>query len=556
MGQTIKLKLNNAHNSTQGGKLQTFFLESSARYPGAPAISVGVSERTYADVEDTARRWASSLLKACSTAPQRVGILACRSEVGYIGVLAALFAGATFVPLNPKFPAQRTRSMMELAALDALIVDRNSLKQLTEVIESLGRIHVVLLPDTDMFCMSPIGVKVLNRGDLQKAKPLQQLPTVPDDAYAYLLFTSGSTGQPKGVPITHANVVHFLEVNQRRYQLTHEDRLTQTFDQTFDLSIFDLFMAWGSGACLCAMQPIELLSPFRFVREKNITVWFSVPSLITLLRKKNLLKPNSLPNLRLSLFCGEALTKDSVEAWQCAAPNSIIENLYGPTELTIACAAYRWHPLRSPRECFNGIVPIGQVYENLHHLVVDENLQPVRPGEDGELCVAGAQTFPGYWNDCERTTLSTFTRSDQSGNKLRYYRTGDRVRLVENNYIYLGRMDRQIKVLGYRIDLGDIEATLRALPGVMEAVAFGWPINDEGYESIVAFVSGNLQNAELLTAKARDCLPAYMVPRTIHVLDNMPLNANGKVARNLLYEKLGSSGLNMLTRTIPYSHNR
>jgi acyl-coenzyme A synthetase/AMP-(fatty) acid ligase len=303
-------------------------------------------------------------------------------------------------------------------------------------------------------------------------------------------------------------------------------------------------MAWGSGACLCAMQPIQLLSPFRFVREKNITVWFSVPSIITLLRKKNLLKPASLTSLRLSLLCGEALTKDSVEAWQCAAPNSIIENLYGPTELTIACAAYRWHPVHSPKECFNGIVPIGRVYENLHHLVVDENLQPVRAGEDGELCVAGAQTFPGYWNDCERTALSTFTRLDQNGNKLRYYRTGDRVRLVENNYIYLGRMDRQIKVLGYRVELGDIEATLRKVPGVIEAVALGWPINDEGgYEGIIAFVTGNLLNVELLTAKARDCLPTYMVPRTIHILDNMPLNANGKVARNLLYEKLGFQDL-------------
>jgi amino acid adenylation domain-containing protein len=553
MEQTVQL--NKTHNSTQSKRLHTFFLESAARYPEVPAISVGVRELTYADVEDTARRWASSLLEACPTAPKRVGILAYRSEVGYIGVLATLFAGGTFVPLNPTFPAQRTRSMMELAALDALIVDGNSLKQLTEVIESLRQIHVVLLPETDTFCISPIGVRVLNQADLEKAKPLQQLPSVPDYAHAYLLFTSGSTGQPKGVPITHANVVHFLEVNQRRYQLTHEDRLSQTFDQTFDLSIFDLFMAWGSGACVCAIQPIQLLSPFRVVREKNITVWFSVPSVISLLRKKNLLKPGSLLSLRLSLFCGEALTKDSVEAWQSAAPNSIIENLYGPTELTIACAAYRWHPEHSQKECFNGIVPIGRVYENLHDLVVDENLQPVLSGEDGELCVAGAQTFPGYWNDFQKTALSTFTRSDQHGNKLRYYRTGDRVRLVENNYIYLGRMDRQIKVLGYRVDLGDVEATLRAVPGVIEAVALGWPVNNEGSEGIIAFVSGNLLNVELLTAKARNCLPAYMVPRTIHVLDNMPLNANGKVARNLLYEKLGSSGLSIPTKATPYFHN-
>jgi acyl-coenzyme A synthetase/AMP-(fatty) acid ligase len=136
--------------------------------------------------------------------------------------------------------------------------------------------------------------------------------------------------------------------------------------------------------------------------------------------------------------------------------------------------------------------------------------------------------FQGYWNDCEKNSLEyVYTRSDQSGNKLRYYRTGDRVRLVENNYIYLGRMDRQIKVLGYRVDLGDIEATLRAIPGVMEAVALGWPINDEGYEAIVAFVSGNLLNVELLTAKARDCLPTiwFRVPFTSLIICHLMLMA-------------------------------
>src|SRR5205085_6319520 len=138
--------------------------------------------------------------------------------------------------------------------------------------------------------------------DIAGSPPLTVLPEFTPDDTAYLLFTSGSTGLPKGVPITHGNVRAFLKVNLERYALTPQDRLTQTFDQTFDLSIFDLFMAWESGACVCSMQPIELLSPFRFLEEHGVTLWFSVPSVAALLMKRSALIPNSMPTLRWSLF--------------------------------------------------------------------------------------------------------------------------------------------------------------------------------------------------------------------------------------------------------------
>ena len=171
-------------------------------------------------------------------------------------------------------------------------------------------------------------------------------------------------------------------------------------------------MAWSNGAAVSSPEPLELLAPSRYVADRRISVWFSVPSLAALLLNKRFLKPGSLPGLRLSLFCGEALPRKVAEAWQAAAPNSIVENLYGPTELTICCAAYRWNAAQSSSECVNNIVPIGQIYSGLDHVIVDDELRLVSPGDVGELCVAGSQTFPGYWRDPARTCARFFNHTD------------------------------------------------------------------------------------------------------------------------------------------------
>jgi amino acid adenylation domain-containing protein len=480
--------------------LRSGFLSSAARHPDAVALTIGTRAWTYAEAEHIARRWASRILDVSGGQARRVGVFGYRSETSYLGALASLFAGAAFVPLNRRFPVERTRAMLEQADVDALLVDADALSQVDEILRGLPRRPPVIIPVADTTA----------------TVPLSALPDVTPGDLAYLLFTSGSTGRPKGVPVTHGNVVHFLDVNQRRYQLTSADRLSQTFDQTFDLSIFDLFMAWGAGAAVCSLQPIELLAPFRFLERNKITVWFSVPSVAALMQRQNLLTPGSLPTLRWSLFCGEGLPRSTAEAWQAAAPQSVVENLYGPTELTIACSVYRWDRERSPAECVQDLVPIGRPYEGLSSLIVD-----------GELCVGGPQTFPGYWRAPELTAERTFERDG-----VRYYRTGDVVReLPDGGYAYLGRTDHQVKIGGYRIELGEIEAVLRRA-GCIEAAALPWPAA-QGAEAIVAFVSGDVDVGQLAESVRRE-LPSYMVPRAIKVVEPMPLNANGKVDRAAL----------------------
>lgn len=514
--------------------MRHYVQRSCERYPHAVALVLDGRSWTYSEIDATARRWASRLLDATGGQPRRVGVLGYRSETSYLGPLASLYAGAAFVPLNPRFPVRRTRQMIAMADLDALLVDPASISQVQDVTAGLAHPPALLTPS------SPAGEAlrgvIFDRDAMQEGPPLAALPAISPDDIAYILFTSGSTGEPKGVPVTHANVTSFLDTNLQRYELGPDDRLSQTFDQTFDLSIFDLFMAWASGARLCAMQPIQLVAPAPFINKHAITVWFSVPSLAIMMQKNNLLRPNTMPSLRWSLFCGESLPVDMAVSWQQAAPNSIVENLYGPTELTIACSAYRWDPDHSPAECAQGLLPIGPVYPGLSAQLVDEGLALVDAGQPGELCVAGPQTFPGYWRAADLTEAHMFVRNGPDGRPQRYYRTGDLMRRLPNgNYAFLGRRDHQIKFRGYRIELSEIEAALRRA-GCLQAVALPWP-GAQHPEAIVAFVSGGT-DVSGLARHVRNVLPSYMVPGAIHSVDVMPLNSNGKIDRHALRQMI------------------
>ena len=520
-------------DKVDGRSLRTGFQNSAQQWPNKPCLVVKGTSFSYSDVESTARKWAGAIVDSIGRPASRVGVFGYRSRTSYVGVLAALFSGATFVPLNPTFPRERTREMIRQAELDAIIVDAGAVQQLADVLDGLEQAPLLLLPDSAALDQS--GQPAIYAPQLESAQALRRLPPLLPSDIAYLLFTSGSTGRPKGVPVTHGNATAFLDFAASHYAITPEDRFSQTFDQTFDLSIFDLFLAWQAGATVYSLQPLDLIAPARFIARNELTVWFSVPSIPALMRKKNTLKPDSLPSLRVSLFCGEPLPAETADAWQSAAPNSVLENLYGPTELTIACLWYRWDSSTSPSQCVNGIVPIGRPFAGLGAAVVDDDLRIVEEGGDGELCVCGPQTTPGYWRDAAKTAERFVELPGQQFPAERYYRTGDRVRrLASGDYVYLGRTDHQIKVMGFRVELGEIEACLLSEPSTVEAVAVGWPIRDGSAEGIVAFVSGTGIDLDWTRAEARRRLPDYMVPKDIRVIDTMPLNANGKIDRNAL----------------------
>jgi acyl-CoA synthetase (AMP-forming)/AMP-acid ligase II len=245
------------------------------------------------------------------------------------------------------------------------------------------------------------------------------------------------------------------------------------------------------------------------------------------------LRAGMFPGLRLSLFCGEALTAELASAWAAAAPNSVVENLYGPTEATIACTAHRWSEGSSSGA--NGFVPIGHPIGSTETRVVDEELREVAPGEPGELFLSGSQVVDGYWDDPAASASAFVTiQGDVPG-----YLTGDRVFHPRSGgpLEYLGRMDSQIKILGHRVELEEVEAVLREEAGA-EAIAVGWPRTPSGAAGIVAFIAGTSVDPVQVRRAISERLPDYMVPRELRIVSELPLNPNGKRDRKALLSML------------------
>jgi amino acid adenylation domain-containing protein len=433
--------------------------------------------------------------------------------------------------------------MLQRAGCRALVADSASAAQLETVLEGIEEPVLVLVPDSqdveELAARLP-GHRVLGADDLRPPTDWEPAPSDPA-SLAYILFTSGSTGVPKGVMVQHRNVRHYIDAMVDRYRLSEQDRCSQMFEMTFDVSVFDMFVAWSCGACLCCPSEKALINPGRFIKDARLTVWFSAPSTAILMKRLGALKPDSYPTLRWSLFAGEALPVEVVRAWLEAAPGSTVENLYGPTEASIVCVLYGWDPDRSPVECEHGVVPIGYPVPGSSLLVADEELREVAPGAEGELLVSGPQVTPGYWRDPEKTADAFVTPPDRDEI---HYRTGDRVRrpaTPERPITYLGRLDHQIKVRGVRVELGEIEAVLREESGVDAVVALGWPKTVSGANGVEAFVGATEVDVERLRARLEARLPSQMVPRNLHLLPELPLNSNGKFDRPALTRMLEES---------------
>jgi amino acid adenylation domain-containing protein len=497
--------------------LASRFLRSAERFPDRPALDVAGNELTYEELSERAIGLAATLLRQDGAGTSnRTAVFGRRSADTFAALLGVLLRGHGYVPLNPRYPAARNRDILARAGCDTVVVDPPFAEAAEEIMAGMLRPPRLIRADD---------LTELDGAPLPRA-------VAPGDP-AYLLFTSGSTGRPKGVLVSHANVHAFLEAIEQRYDLKETDRFSQLFDLTFDLSVFDLFAAWGAGACLCCPDEKRLLEPSSFVRDAALTVWFSVPSVATLMHRLGALKEAAFPSLRLSLFCGEALPADLANAWAAAAPNSLVENLYGPTEATIACTVQRWEATATPGA--NGLVPIGSALGETSVRVVDAVLQEVEPGQPGQLLLGGPQVVGGYLDD-DAATASAFVDIPDFG---RGYLTGDRVVQADDGLQYLGRMDSQIKVRGHRVELGEVEAALREAAHA-EAVAVGWPLTASGAAGIVAFVADPSLDPVSLRQALAERLPDYMIPRELRLVAALPLNTNGKHDRQALLALLGS----------------
>lgn len=498
------------------------FAAGAVRHSEHPALEIGSEQLTYRRLHDAAEALAARLVSANGgAAPGRVGLLSNRSFLSYVGYLAVLRTGATVVPLNPDYPHGRVAAIADAADIELLITDPHP---------------VTAELDVPKLTLSP---EQLTEPATETRTPLPPCPATLDDV-AYIVFTSGSTGIPKGVPVLHRNVVSYTAYMAQLYDVAPGSRCSQTFDLSFDGSVYDLFVTWERGGTLVVPQRSQLLSPVAFVNSARITHWWSVPSLVSFAERLGTLQPDSMPTLRCSLFGGEPLSLTSARLWQAAAPASTIDNLYGPTELTCTCIGYRLpdEPEQWPVTP-NGTVPIGRSYPTVESLVLDEDGSPAT---DGELCLRGAQRFPGYLdpdNNCGRflTVGEDGAVHPQTGNAPptaeSWYRTGDRVVEIDGQLVHLGRTDHQVQIRGYRIELGEIEALLRKQPGVRDAIVLAVQ-GRNGELDLEAAVTASDDNTERMYGLLRSQLPPYMLPRRITTFEQLPLNPNGKIDRQAL----------------------
>ncbi len=496
------------------------------RAPGDAALEVGGEAFSYQDLWSQAAALASTLCTDSAAVRDRVGLCARRSARAYVGYLAILLAGRSVVPMNPSVPTPSVLETARLAGVSDVIVD------------AAGCAHAQALEDGGWTVRAPSdGAGPPSPVEDQAASPA--LPAVDPDAECYLLFTSGSTGTPKGAPIRHRNAVAYIEHVIERYQLGPGCRTSQTFELTFDPSVHDLFATWGSGATLVVPEEGEVLRPVDYVAERRLTHWYSVPSVISLAHQAGQLRRGGMADLRFSLFGGEPLTLNRVLLWQSAAPSTRIGNVYGPTEVTVNCVE---HLLPVDRAAWpntpNGTVPIGKVHSYLEHLLVVDG----EPREDeGELWVRGNQVFSGYLNPADDEGVLARLPGERGngngdGSAALWYRTGDRVRNVDGQLVYLGRVDDQVKVYGHRVEPGEVEARLRECPGVVDAAAV--VCKGTSGPELVAACTGSFDAGEVLR-RLRASLPYYLVPERLLPMDVLPLSGNGKVDRRRLSADLG-----------------
>lgn len=508
--------------------------------PDATAVVLGDHALTYGQLDDLSARLARQLREAGCRPGDRVCLFLPKSPLAVAAMLGVLKAGGVYVPIDTASPAPRVARIVAACRPWGALATSAALRLLDDVLQSLA---------LDRFVVGSLEPQPLEGRQARSRFTLCDVHSMPrtaphrpasDEAAAHILFTSGSTGIPKGVVIAHRNVTAFVDWGREYFGIQPGDRNSGHPPLHFDLSTFDIYGTLSAGAQLHMVPAEANLLPQRlaeFIGGARLTQWFSVPSILTFLAKHDVIAHGDFPHLRRLLWCGEVLPTPTLIYWMQRLPHVQFTNLYGPTEATIASSYYTVPACPSDERA---AIPIGVACPGEALMVLDAQLRELPPEEPGELYLSGVGLSSGYWEDPEKTAAAFRTRTLPDGTSQRVYRTGDLARRgADGLFYFLGRADSQIKCRGYRIELGEIEAALHALDCLRECAVVAIPTDGfEGTAICCAFVphAGSELTAATLRQRVASLLPAYMLPMRWRALESLPKNANGKIDRPRLRE--------------------
>lgn len=490
---------------------------AALRYPGGRTV-------TYGELDGLANRLAALFSRRGLQKRDVVGIVHTKTPSCYAAMIAALKLGVTYVNLDDQNPRARMQHIFATARPKLIFAEGSF-----EDVESAA---------------SEVGAPFLNAAHPSVDRELRVPADTPADLRsvtgtdpAYIMYTSGSTGVPKGALMTHANVLNFARWCADRFDITPDDVLTNVNPMYFDNSVFDFYGGLLNGASIAPIERETLADPalaLSQVEEARCTTWFSVPSLLIYLTTMRLLTAERLKTVRQFVFGGEGYPKPELrKLFAVFGTRSRLVNVYGPTECTCICSA--WDVTQADLDHDGSLVTLGPVAENFSALVLQDGL-PVAPGEVGELCLLGPQVGLGYARDPERTERSFVQNPVNDAWRELMYRTGDLVRLDSDGrkLHFVGRADNQVKHMGYRIELEEIEAALNRLHNVVQSAVVQKTVRG-GIKILVAYVAADSDiRVEDLRAGLERLLPSYMIPQRLDVRRTLPKNANGKVDRAAL----------------------
>jgi amino acid adenylation domain-containing protein len=489
---------------------------------------------TYAELDRRANQLAHTLLDVGVLRGDSVGLYLDKSLESVVGIYGVLKAGAAYVPLDPNAPAARLSYIAGNCEIRVLLTGKEKSGRWADLLTNGAPLETLVVLNEHGGSSGLDGIRIVTADEV--ASRADSSPGIEgiDLDLAYILYTSGSTGQPKGVMLSHLNALTFVRWAAERFAVGPEDRLSNHAPFHFDLTILDLFAAASAGAAMIIVPPEVSVFPAevrRFIEENDITVWYSVPSILSMLVLRGGLHGGEFLRLRTILFAGEVFPTKYLRRLMELLPHVEFHNLYGPTETNV-CTYYQVPNLPEDR---SEPIPIGKAITNVEVFAVTDEGNVAGQGEVGELYVRGTTVLQGYWGDPDRAGRVLFP--NPYGGEVRdpIYRTGDLVRWAEDgNFHLLGRRDHQIKSRGYRIELGEIETALYAHPAVVECAVIAVPdeLITNRIKAYVAVRDG-LEPAELVSF-CTERIPKYMIPESFEVLERLPKTSTGKIDRQAL----------------------